>query len=144
MEKKITSTTLQHNRKHNHAPCPTAPSAHASYKGYGCNNAKLPRPPHRNTMIDVMVLRCGPIRMGKGAAAQFIGVHILGKIQPAGEFDNLAESRWEDRIGLSNLVQKIKHTTINCQGPLYVRRIGRGTERQPCLWQQKFGGIFNA
>jgi hypothetical protein len=22
------------------APCPTAPSAHASYKGYECNNAK--------------------------------------------------------------------------------------------------------
>jgi hypothetical protein len=30
-------------------------SAHASYKGYGCNNAKPPRPPHRNTITDVVV-----------------------------------------------------------------------------------------
>ena len=60
----------------------TAPSAHASYKGYGygCNNAKPPWPPHRNTMIDVVVLGCGPIRTGEGAAALFIGVHILGEI----------------------------------------------------------------
>ena len=73
--------TPQHNRKHNCAPCPTAPSAHASFKGYGCNNAKakLPRPPHQNTMIDVVVLTCGPIRTGAGVAAPFIGVHILGK-----------------------------------------------------------------
>ena len=54
MEQKITSTTPQHNRKHNRAPCPTAPSAHASYKGYGFNNAKQPRPPHRATMIGVV------------------------------------------------------------------------------------------
>jgi len=100
MEQKMTSTTPQHNRGHNRAPCPTAPSAHASYKeGYGCNNAKPPRPPHRNTMIDVVVLGCGPIRMGEGAAAPFIGVHILGEIQPAGGFDTLAESQWKDRIG---------------------------------------------
>jgi len=94
MEQKITSTTPKHNREHNRAPCPTAPSAHASYKGYGCNNVKLPRPPHRNTMIDVVVLRCGPIRTGEGAAAPFIviGVHILGEIRPAGGFDTLAES----------------------------------------------------
>ena len=45
--------------------------------------------------------RCGPIRTGEGAAAQFIGVHILGKNRPAGGFDTLAESRWEDRIGPS-------------------------------------------
>ena len=58
--KKITSTTPQHtaNTKHNRAPCPTAPSAHASYKGYGFNNAKPPRAPHRNTMIDLVVLGC--------------------------------------------------------------------------------------
>jgi hypothetical protein len=93
--------TPQHNREHNRSPCPTAPSAHASYKGYGCNNAKSPWPPYRNTMIDVVVLGCGLIRMCEGAAAPFIGVHILGKIRPAGEFDTLAESRWEDRIGLS-------------------------------------------
>jgi hypothetical protein len=134
-EQKITSTTPQHqhNRKHNRAPCPTAPSAHASYKGYGFNNAKPPRVPHRNTTIDVVVLGCGPIRTGKGAAAPFIGVHILGEIRPAGGGVTLAESRWEDQIGPSIPVQKINHTTINHQGPLYVRRIGRGTERRPCL-----------
>ena len=74
------------NTSTNTTICPTAPSAHASYKGYGCNNAKPPRPPHRNTMIDVVVLGCGPIRMGEGAAAPFIGVHILGKILTAGGF----------------------------------------------------------
>jgi hypothetical protein len=144
MEQKISSTTSQHNRKHNRAPCPTAPSAHASYKGYGFNNAKPPRVPHRNTMMDVVVFGCGHIRMGKGAAALFIGVHILGEIWPAGGVDTLAESRWEDQIGPSIPVQKINHTTINCQGPLYVWRIGRGTERRPCLWRRKLGGIFNA
>jgi len=144
MEQKITSTTPQHNRKHNRAPCPTAPSAHVSYKGYGCNNAKLPRPPHHNTMIDVVVLRCGPIRTGERAVALFIGVHILGKIQPAGGFDTRAESRWEDQIGPSILVQKINHITINRLRPLCVRRIGRGTERRPCLWRWKLGGIFDA
>ena len=95
-------------------------------------------------MIDVVVLGCGPIRTGEGAAAPFIGVHILGEIRPAGGFDTLAESRWEDRIGPSIVVQKINHTTINRQGPLYVRRIGRGTERRPCLWRRKLGGIFGA
>jgi hypothetical protein len=139
---KITSTTPQHNRKHNRAP--TAPSAHASYKGYGWNKTKPPRKPHRNTMIDVVVLGCGPIRMGEGAMAPFIGVHILGKIQPAGGFDTLAESRWEDQIGPSIPIQKINHTTINRRGPLYVWRIGHGTERRPCLWQRKLGGIFDA
>ncbi len=42
-------------------------------------------------MIDVVVLGCGPIWMGKGAAAPFIGVHILDEIRPAGGFDTLAE-----------------------------------------------------
>jgi hypothetical protein len=136
--------TPQLNREHNRAPCPTAPSAHASYKGYGCNNQKSPRPPYRNTMIDVVVLRCGPIRTGEGAAAPFIGVHILGEIRPAGGFDTLAKSRWEDRIGPSIPVQKFNHTTINHRGPLNVRRIGRGTERRPCMWRRKLGGIFDA
>jgi len=117
---KITSTTPQHNRKHNRTPCSTAPSAHASYKGYGWNKTKPPQPPHHNTMIDVIVLGCGPIRTGEGAAAPFIGVHILGKIRPAGGFDTLAESRWEDQIGPSIPVQKISHTTINRRGPLFV------------------------
>ena len=58
------------------------------------------RPP-RNIMIDVVVLGCGPIRTGEGAAEPFIGVHILGEIRPAGGFDTLAESQWEDRIGPS-------------------------------------------
>ena len=56
-------------------------------------------------MIDVVVLGCGPIWTGKGAAAPFIGVHILGEIRPAGGFDTLAELRWEDRIGPSIPVQ---------------------------------------
>ena len=50
-------------------------------------------------MIDVVVLGCGPIWTGEGAAAPFIGVHILGKIWLAGGFDTLAKSRWEDQIG---------------------------------------------
>jgi hypothetical protein len=94
--------------------------------------------------MDVKVLGCGPIRTGKGAAAPFIGVHILGKIRPAGGFDTLAESRWEDRIGPSIPVQKINHNTINHQGPLYGRRIGRGMERRPCLWRRILRGIFDA
>ena len=107
--------------------------------------AKPPRPPHRNTMIDVVVLGCGPIRTGEGAAAPFIGVHIMGKIWPAGGvITTLAESRWEDQSGPSIPVQKINHTTINRQGPLNVWRIGRGMERRPCLWQRKLGGIFYA
>ena len=80
-----------------------------------------------------MVLGCGPIRTGEGVAAPFIGVHILGEIPPAGGFDTLAKSRWEDRIGPSIPVQKINHTTINRRGPLYVWGIGRGTERRPCF-----------
>ncbi len=95
-------------------------------------------------MIDIVVLGCGPIRTGEGATAPFIGVHILGEIRPAGGFDTLAKSLWEDQIGPSIVVQKITHTTTNRQGPLSVRRIGRGTERRPCLWQRKLGGIFDA
>jgi hypothetical protein len=94
--------------------------------------------------MDVMVLGCGPIRTGKGAAAPFIGVHILGKIWPAGGFDTLAESRWEDRIGPSIPVQKINHTTINRRGPFNGQRIGRGMERRPCLWRRILRGIFDA
>ena len=94
-------------------------------------------------MIDVVVLRCGPIWTGEGAAAPFIGVHIMGEIRLAGGFDTLAESRWEDRIGPSIPVQKINHTTINRRGPLNVRQIGRGMERRPCMWRRKLGGIFD-
>ncbi len=57
-------------------------------------------------MSDIVVLGCGPIWTGEGAAAPFIGVHILGEIRPAGGFDTLAKSRWEDQIGPSIVVQK--------------------------------------
>ena len=57
-------------------------------------------------MIDVVVLRCGPIWTGEGAAALFIGMHILGEIRPAGGFVTLAESQWEVQIGPSIPVQK--------------------------------------
>ena len=95
-------------------------------------------------MIDVVVLGCGQIQTGEGAAAPFIGVHILGKTRPAGGFVTLAISRWEDQIGPSIPVQKISHTTINRRGPLNVWRIGRGMEQRPCLWRRKVGGIFDA
>ena len=89
-------------------------------------------------MTDIVVLGCGPIRTGEGAAAPCIGVHILGEIRPAGGFDTLAELRWADRIGPSIPAEKINHTTINRRGPLYGRRIGRGTERRPCLWRGEY------
>ncbi len=95
-------------------------------------------------MINVVVLGCAAIQTGEGAAAPFIGVHILGEIRPAGGFDTLAELRWEVRIGPSIPVQKFNHTTINRWGPLYVRRIGGGTEWWPCLWRRKLGGIFDS
>jgi len=90
----------------------------ASYKGYGCYNAKPPRPPHCNTIIDVVVPGGGPIPTSDRATALFNGVHILGKIQPAGGFDTLAKLQWKDQIGPSIPVQKINHTTINRRGPL--------------------------
>jgi hypothetical protein len=43
-------------------------------------------------MMDVVVLGCGPIRTGKGAAAPFIGVHILGEIWLAG--DGRGKAQW--------------------------------------------------
>ena len=95
-------------------------------------------------MIDLVVLGYGPIRMGEGAAAPFNGVHIMGKIRPAGRFDTLAESRWAVLIGPSIPARKINHATINRRGPLYGRRIGRGMERRPCLWQRILRGIFDA
>ena len=93
-------------------------------------------------MIDVVVLGCGPIWTGEGAAAPFIGVHILGEIRLAGGFDTLAKSRWEDQIGPAIPEQKINHTTINRRGSLNVWRIGRGMERRPCLWRRKLGVKF--
>jgi hypothetical protein len=52
-------------------------------------------------MIDVVVLGCGPIQTGEGAAALLIQVHILGEIRLARGFVTLAELRWEDQIGPS-------------------------------------------
>ena len=74
-ETKNYHNTPQHNCKHNRAPCPTAPSTHASYKGYGCNNAKPPRPPHRNTMIDAWY--SGVVRFGRAREWRH---HLLGCI----------------------------------------------------------------
>ena len=93
-------------------------------------------------MIDVVVLGCGPIRTGKGAAAPFIGVRILGEIWPAGGFDTLAESRWEDQIGPSIPVQTINHTRINRRGPLYANRPWDGTAA--LFVATEIGGIFDA
>ena len=101
-------------------------------------------PPHCNTMIDIVVLGCGPILTGDGATAQFNGVQILGKIWAVGGVDTLAESRLENQIGLSIPVKKINHTTINHRGPLNVRRIGHRTKRRPYLWRRKLAGIFDA
>ncbi len=129
MEQKITSTT-QHNREHNpHMSDSTIQPC--LLQGYGCNNVKLPQPPHRNTMIDVMVLGCGPIRTGKGAVAPFIGVYILGEIQPVGGFDTLAKSRWEDQIGPSILIQKINHITINRRRPVVLGKSAVGRNGGP-------------
>jgi hypothetical protein len=136
MKQKITATLLN-TTANTTAPCLTAPSAHASYKGYVCNNAKPPRPPHRNTMIDVVVLGCGPIRTGEGAAAPFIGVHILAKFGRRGGL-----LLWPNRDGTRT--KKINHTTINRRGPLNVWQIGRGMERRPCLWRRKLERIFDA
>ncbi len=88
----------------------------------------------------------GVVRFGRAMEqpAPFNGVHIMGEIRPAGGFDTLVELRWEDRIWPSIPVQTIKHTTINRRGPLCVWWIGRGTERRPCVWRQKLGGLFNA
>jgi len=85
----------------------------ASYKSYGCNSAKPPRPPHCNTIIDVVVLGCGPIPTGDGATALFNGVHILGELQPAGGFDTLAKSQWKDQIGpCSHSIKTSQSTSI--------------------------------
>ena len=138
-----TSTSTGNKRENTHYSftirCTTAPSAHASYKGYGCNNPKTLRPPHRNTIIDVVVLGYGPIRTGEGAAAPFIGVHILGEIRLAGGFDTLAESWWEDRVGPYIPGQKsaIPQSTVGC---LVGQRIGRGTEKAALFVATEIGG----
>ena len=62
-----------------------------SYEASGRNITKLPRPPHCNTMFDVLVLGYGLILPGDGAAALFYGVHILGEIWTVGGLDTLAE-----------------------------------------------------
>ena len=138
MEQKITSTTPQHNRKHNRTPCPTAPSAHASYKGCGFNNAKQPRPPHRTTMI-------GVVQFGRARKRRH---RLLGCIFWAKFGRRGGLIPWPNRDGRTELDRlsrsKNNHTTINRQGPLYNRQIGCGTERRPCLWRRKLGGLFYA
>ena len=111
---------------------------------YGGFGAAMANTLAANSTVPARAVGCGPIRTGEGAAAPFIGVHILGEIWPAGGFDTLAKLRWEDQIGPSILVQKINQITINHLRPLCVWRIGHGTERQPCLWQWKLGEIFDA
>ncbi len=87
-------------------------------KIHGCGCVADDPAPRKS--IDVVVLGGGPIRTGEGATALFNGVHILGKIRPAGGIDTLAESQWKDQLGPSIPVRKINHTTINRRGPLYV------------------------
>jgi hypothetical protein len=49
-------------------------------------------------MIDIVALRCGPIWTGEGAAAPFIGVHILGKFGRRGGL-----IPWPNRDGRTKL-----------------------------------------
>jgi hypothetical protein len=81
---------------------------------------------------------------GRGSGGTVYWGAYSGKNSAGGGFDTQAELQWEDRIGPSIPVQKFNHTTINRRGPLNVWRIGRGTERRPCLWRRKLGGIFDA
>jgi hypothetical protein len=82
-------------------------------------------------MINVVVLGCGPIRTGEGAAAPVIGVHILGKIWPVWGFDTLAELRWADLIGASIPVRKIEHTTITVGAPIMFGELAVGLNGGP-------------
>ena len=124
-------------------PPPLSPP-HASYKGYGWNKIKKQlRSPHRKTIIDVGVLRCGQIQTGEGAAAPFNGVHILGE-SAGGGFDTLDESRWADLIGPSIPAEKVNHTTINLRGPLCVRRLAVGWNGCPVCGDGNKRGIFDA
>ena len=82
-------------------------------------------------MIDIVVLGCGSIWTGEGAAAPFIGVHNLGKIRLAGGVCYpgqiaMGGPNWTVYPG-----PKINHTTINRRGPLNVWRIGRGWNGGP-------------
>jgi hypothetical protein len=92
--------------------------------------------------------------MGEGAAAPFIGVHIMGEIRLAGGFDTLAESRWEDRIGPSIPVQKINHhnqpsgaslCSANWSGDgtaaLFVATEIRGNIRRLRGWKRRHGQL---
>ncbi len=58
--------------------------------------------------------------------------------------EHCIEQRRLVQLSTEKKIEKINHTTINRRGPLYGRRIGRGTERRPCLWQRNLGGIFDA
>ena len=60
-------------------------------------------------MIDVVVLVCGPIQTGEGAAAPFIEVHILCEIRPTGGL-----IPWPNRDGRTELdrLSRSKKSTI--------------------------------
>ena len=57
---------------------------------------------------------------GRGSGVTVYWGAYSGRNLAGGGVDTLAESQWEDRIGLSILVQKINHTAINRRGPLNV------------------------
>jgi len=60
-------------------------------------------------MINAVVLGCAPIQTGEGAAAPFIGVHILGEIRPMGGL-----IPWPNRDGRTELdrLSQSKNSTI--------------------------------
>ena len=83
--------------------------------------------------------------MGKGAAAPFNGVHVLGGIRPGGGC-TLAESRiamggpnWTVYPGRKNQPYHNQPSVASL-----CLAIGHGTQRRPCLWQRKLWGIFHA
>ena len=93
----------------NRTPCPTAPSAHASYKGYGCNNAKPPRTPYRNTMINVVVLGCAPIQRARERRHRLLGCIFWAKFGRRGGL-----IPWPNRDGRTELdrLSRSKNSTI--------------------------------
>jgi hypothetical protein len=103
--------------------------------------AGIPRQPITSRFVGYPTFAGRPCGWG---AASIPPQRSWGKSGVSGGFDTQAESQWADLFGPSIPAEKINHTTINRRGPLYVRRIGHGTERRPCLWRRKLGGIFDA
>jgi len=87
---------------------------------YGCNKTKLPWHPHRNTMIGVRVLGCGPIRTGDAVAAQFNGGFIFwAKYGRRG--DSMPWPNWDGRTKLDHLSWSKKSTiSRSTDGGLFV------------------------